>query len=219
MCGRFTLNIPPEVLVKVFDLQEIPQLDSRYNIAPSQTVASVRHIENHNKLDFLKWGLVPPWSKDLTHSPINVRSESVTEKPTFRHAIKYNRCIIPASGYYEWKTASDAHRQPYYIRHKSGSVLGFAGLWERWIAPDGNEVETCCILTTAANKITKTIHDRMPVILQPDNYNLWLNRNMHDPHELQFLYEPYPPDQMVAYPVPALVNNPKFDSPSCIVQV
>ena len=218
MCGRFTLNIPPEVLARVFGLQEDPQYEPRYNIAPSQNIASIRHIGDHNKLDFLKWGLIPSWSKDATHFSINARSETVHEKPTFAHAIKYNRCIIPASGFYEWLPQVD-HKQPYYMRLNNSSVMGFAGLWEKWKAEDGSQVETCCILTTAANEIMKPIHDRMPVILQPDDYGLWLSRNVHDPDELQRLYKPYPADQMVAYPVPELVNNPRFDSASCIVQV
>ena len=218
MCGRFTLNFPPEVLAKIFGLIEIPQYEPRYNISPSQAIACVRHIGDHNNLDFLKWGLVPSWTKEITHTPINALSETVSEKPMFAHALKYNRCIIPASGFYEWLPKGD-HKQPYYVRLSNSSIMGFAGLWEKWIAEDGSELETCCILTTGANEIMKPIHDRMPVILQPDNYNLWLNRNMHGPHELERLYQPFPADLMVAYSVPDLVNNPRFDSPSCIVQV
>jgi putative SOS response-associated peptidase YedK len=187
MCGRFTLNITPEVLAKIFDLQEVPQIEPRFNIAPSQAVATVRHIEDHNKLDFLKWGLIPSWSTDSTHTSINARSETVHDKNTFAHAIKFNRCIIPASGFYEW-LPQENRKQPYYIRLLNSSVMGFAGLWESWKTADGSVLETCCILTTVANEIVKPIHDRMPVIIQPDNYNLWLNRNMHDPHELEKLY-------------------------------
>lgn len=218
MCCRFTLNIPPEVLAKIFALVEVPRYEPLYNIAPSQPVATIRHIGDHNKLDFLKWGLIPSWSKDATHFSINARSETFADKPTFQHAIKFNRCIIPASGFYEWLPQGD-HKQPYYMRLKNSSVMSFAGLWEKWKAEDGSEINTCCILTTAANEIMKPIHDRMPVILQPDDYSLWLSRNVHDPDELQRLYKPYPSDQMVAYPVPELVNNPRFDSASCIVQV
>jgi putative SOS response-associated peptidase YedK len=218
MCGRFTLNIPPEVLAKIFQLAEVPQYEARYNIAPSQAVACVRHIGDHNNLDFLKWGLVPSWSKDKTHISINARSESVSEKPTFNHAIRYNRCIIPASGFYEW-LPKDNSKQPYYVRLNNSSVMGLAGLWEKWITEDGSELETCCILTTDANEIMKPIHDRMPVILQPDSYKLWLNRNMHTPRELERLYQPFPSDLMVAHPVPELVNNTRFDSPSCIVHI
>jgi len=218
MCGRFTLQISPEVLAKVFDLQEPPQIEPRYNIAPGQLVATVRHINDNNKLDFMKWGLIPNGSPDSDHTPINARSETVSEKPAFRHAVKYNRCIIPASGFYEWML-KDNHKQPYYVRLSNSGVMGFAGLWERWKAADGTELETCCIVTTSANELMKPIHDRMPVILQPDDYGIWLNRNFHELHELERLYHPFPSELLVAYPVPDLVNSPRFDSASCIVHV
>jgi putative SOS response-associated peptidase YedK len=218
MCERFTLVISPEVFAKVFSLAEIPHIESRYNIAPNQPIAAVRHLADQNRLDFLKWGLIPDSSKEMDHSHISARAETVHEKPAFVHALKYNRCIIPASGFYEW-VPMDSHKKPYYIRLANSSVMGFAGLWERSTAPDGTEVETCCILSTTANEIIQPLHDRMPVILQPSDYNLWLNRNMHDHHELQRLYQPYSADLMIAYSVPDLVNNPRFDSPSCIVQV
>lgn len=204
---------------KIFNLEELPPVEPRYNIAPSQLIPAVRHIAEHNKLDFLKWGLIPSWSTDQTHTPINARSESVHEKPMFSHALKYNRCIVPASGFYEWLPTEGNHKQPYYIRLSNSVVMGFAGLWEKWTAEDGTELETCCILTTEANELMKHIHDRMPVILSPEEYSLWLNRDFHDVHELERLYQPYPPELMYAYPVPDLVNNTRFDSPACIVHV
>ena len=218
MCGRFTLHNPPEVLAKTFNLQELPQIEPRYNISPSQLVAVVRHIEDHNRLDFMKWGLIPHMAIDVTHTSINARSESVVDKPTFHHAVKYNRCIIPATGFYEWVPINN-HKQPYYVRLLNSGIMAFAGLWDKWRAEDGTELVTCCILTTSANEMMKPIHERMPVILQPDDYNLWLNRNMHDSHELQRLYTPYPSDLMVAHPVPDLVNISRFDSAACIVQM
>lgn len=218
MCGRITLNIPSEILAKIFNLTEPPSIEPRYNIAPSQLIAAVRHFGDENKLDLLKWGLLPSWSKDQLHTPINARSETVHEKPMFAHALKYSRCIIPTSGFYEWQ-ASEGAKQPYYIRMSNSGVMGFAGIWEKWKAEDGSEIETCCILTTASNDLMKSIHDRMPVILQAEDYDLWLNRNFHDVRELEHLYKPFPSDLMVAYPVPNLVNNPRFDSPSCIVHM
>jgi putative SOS response-associated peptidase YedK len=209
------LIIYPEVLAKIFDLQEIPQIEPRYNIGPSQQIACIRHIGDHNQLDLLKWGLLPSLLEDVTHAQIIIRSETVHETT---HAIKYNRCIIPASGFYEWMPQGD-RKQPYYIRLLNSSTMGFAGLWETIKAEDGTELNTCCILTTDANDIVKPIHDRMPVVLQPEDYNLWLNRNMHDPTELEKLYKPYPADLMYAHPVPDLVNIPRFDSASCIVQM
>jgi putative SOS response-associated peptidase YedK len=219
MCGRFTLNAPPELLAKTFNLLELPQIEPRYNIAPSQQIAAIRHCGDNNKLDYLKWGLIPHWSKEVTHTPINARSETVHEKPSFSHALKYNRCIIPSTGFYEWLPTKGNHKQPYFIRLANSGLMGFAGLWERWKSEDGTELETCCILTTSANDLMKPIHDRMPVILQPNDYDLWMNRNFHDVHELQRLYLPYPSGAMVAHTVPDLVNNPRFDSHACIVQV
>jgi len=216
MCDRFTLNIYPETLAKMFDLQEIPQIEPRYNIAQSQQIACIRNIGDHNQLDLITFGSsLPCLLEDVTHTSINEKSETVQE---VTHAIKYNRCIVPASGFYEWLPQRD-RKQPYYIRLLNSSVIGFAGLWETRKADDGTELTTCCILTTEANDIVKPIHDRMPVILQPEDYNLWLDRNIHDPKELEKLYQPYPADLMYAHPVPDLVNNIRFDSASCIVQM
>jgi len=218
MCGRLTFNITSEALAKMFSLNDVPQIEARYNIAPSQTIAAVRHVEDRNKLDFLKWGFIPKFSKDNTRTHTNVRSETVHEKPVFAHAIKYKRCIIPASGFYEW-LQKDNHKQPYYIRLSNSAGFGLAGLWEQWSTEDGTEYETCCILTTDANEVVKPIHDRMPVILRPDDYNLWLNKNMHAPHELLRLFQPYPAELMIAHPVSNLVNNTRFDGASCILQM
>jgi putative SOS response-associated peptidase YedK len=218
MCGRFTLHASPGVLAKAFGLHGLPDVEARYNIAPSQRITAVRHAGDHNKLDFIKWGLLPHWANDLNHPPINARIETVHEKPMFQHAVKFNRCIIPASGYYEWVPEGN-HKQPYYIRLLNSGIMGFAGIWERWNSVDGTEVETCCILTTAAHETMKPIHDRMPVILHPDDYSLWLNRNMPEPLVFQRLHKPYPPELMAAHIVPDLVTNPRFDSAACIVQM
>lgn len=217
MCERFTLNIPQEVIGKIFDLPEVPQIEPRYNIAPGQAVAVVRQIADHNKLDFLKWGLLPEMSSDAIGASGTFSSETVRENSAF-HSITANRCIIPASGFYKW-LPMDNHEQPHYIRLLNSSMLGFAGLWGKLTDEDGTESDTCCIITTEANEIIKPINDRMPLILQPEDYHLWLDRNVQDPHELQRLYQPFPSDLMVAYLVPDLVNNLRFDSASCIVQV
>jgi putative SOS response-associated peptidase YedK len=220
MCGRFVANIPVDELKKIFALIETPQLAPRYNVAPTQQVAVVRNQGDRNQLDLLKWGLVPSWSKDLSFGShlINARSETVAEKPTFRHAIKYRRCIVPTSGFYEWDH-SGGKKQPYYIQLADQSPMCLAGVWESWKSPDGSELETFAILTTSANKLVEPIHDRMPVILCPDTFNLWLSHNMHDPEQLQPLYQPFPAEEMHAFKVPDLVNNPRFDSPACIAQV
>jgi putative SOS response-associated peptidase YedK len=220
MCGRFVTDISPEVLAALFGLREVPQLDVRYNVAPTQMVAVIRSDGDHNRLDLLKWGFVPSWSKDLSFGShlINARSETVTEKQTFRHAIKYRRCIIPTSGFYEWDHSGDK-KQPYYIHLADQTPMCLAGLWETWKAPDGTPLESFAILTTAANKLVAPLHDRMPVVLHPDSFSIWLSKNMHDPEQLQQLYNPFPAEEMAAYKVPDLVNNSRFDSPACIAQV
>ena len=221
MCGRFAANIPPSVLSAIFGLKEVPQIDDRYNVSPTQMVAVVRSDGDHNRLDLLKWGFVPSWSKDLSFGShmINARCETVVEKQAFRHAIKYRRCIIPVSGFYEWEHTCDHRKQPYFIQMADHSPMCLAGLWETWKAPDNNVIETFAILTTAANKVVAPLHDRMPVIIQPDDFHLWLSKNMHDPEQLQQLYKPFPAEEMTAYKVPDLVNNLRFDSPACIAQV
>jgi putative SOS response-associated peptidase YedK len=220
MCGRFVLTFSPEQIKALFGLLELPQFEPRYNIAPNQLVPVVRSGGDHNRSDLMKWGLIPSWAKDpkIGSQMINARSETVAEEPAFRHAIKYNRCIVPASGFYDWQHLGD-RKQPYYFHMADHSPMLFAGLWETWQAPDGNLLETFAILTTTANKVVEPIHDRMPVILRPDDFTLWLSRNMHDPEQLRELYHPLPADRLKSYKVPDLVDNPRFDSPACIAQV
>ena len=199
----------------------MPQFVPRYNIAPTQLVLVIRCGEDgQNRIDLLKWGLIPSWAKDpkIGSSMINARSETVHEKPAFRHLIKFKRCIVPASGYCDWLHIGDK-KQPYYFHMTDGSPMCFAGVYDSWKTPNGTQLETFSILTTTANTLVEPIHDRMPVILHPQDYILWLNRNMHDPEELRGLYQPFPPDLLTAYKVPDLVNNPRFDAPACIVQV
>lgn len=222
MCGRFTLIVTPEVLAKTFDLSEIPQIEHRYNIAPGQSVACIRKIDGRMSLDFLTWGAASPelTADASTHGIINMCTESLSEQTNFLHAIQYNRCIIPATGFYEWLPRNnDNGLQPYYIRLLNSSVMGFAGLCMMNVTEEGTAIESCCILTTRANELIVPIHDRMPVILQPEDYELWLDGTVHDPQELERLYQEYPPELMFAHPVPNLVNTPRFDSPSCILQM
>lgn len=220
MCGRFVANIPADVLMGTFALIEAPQLEPRFNVAPTQRVPVIRNNGDHNYLDLLKWGFVPGWSKDLSFGShlINARSETVAEKPTFRHAIKYRRCIIPTSGFFEWEHSA-GKKQPYYIQLADQAPMCLAGLWESWKAPDDSVIETFAILTTTANDLVAPLHDRMPVILHPDTFNLWLSINMHDSEQLKPLYQPFPAAAMTAHKVPDLVNNPRFDSPACIAPV
>ena len=221
MCGRFVTIIPYEELRKIFDLVESQcRPEARYNVAPTQQVAVVRSNGERNELVPMKWGLIPSWSKDasIASHTINARCETVADKPAFRHAVKYNRCIIPISAFFEWSHA-DGKKIPHYIHMADNSPMSLAGIWEHWKSSEGEDVETFSILTTAANSLIQPLHDRMPVILQPTDYNLWLNRNVHNPHELIHLYQPYPADRMAFHEVSNLVNNPRFDSPTCIARV
>jgi len=222
MCGRFVIEIPYDELKKIFDLIDcqMSQLEPRYNIAPTQQVPVVRNNGDHNSLSLLNWGLIPSWSKDPASGShlINARSEAVTEKPSFKHAIKYNRCIIPMSGFYEW-SHTEGEKHPYFIHLANKAPMGVAGIWEHWDAPDGTALETFSVLTTSANKLVSKLHDRMPVILHPDSYGLWLSKNMHDAHALESLYSPFPDSLMTYHEVPKLVNNPRFDSPACIAKL
>jgi putative SOS response-associated peptidase YedK len=221
MCGRFVTVIPYEELKQIFDLIESNiRVEPRYNIAPSQQVAVVRSAGEHNILGSMRWGLIPPWSKDaaIASHTINARCETVAEKPSFRHAIKYNRCIIPISGFYEW-THSGGKKTPHYIYLSDNSPMGLAGIWEHWKSPGGEELETFSILTTSANSHIQPLHDRMPVILQPSDYDLWLSKNVHNPHDLVHLYQPFPAGTMSLHEVSNQVNNPRFDSPTCIRRV
>ncbi|GAB4152375.1 MAG: SOS response-associated peptidase [Candidatus Promineifilaceae bacterium] len=218
MCGRFTLLTPGESLAVQFELPAVPQLAPRYNIAPTQPVAAVRvNDAGRRELTHLHWGLIPAWSKDpgMGARMINARSETVAEKPAFRAAFKYRRCLIPADGFYEWQKLN-GKKQPIYIRAQDGGVLAIAGIWERWTSADGSEIESCSLLTTDPNELLQPIHNRMPVIIAPADYDAWLDPQVQQPEALQALLRPYPAALMTAYPVAPLVNNPFNDTPDCI---
>jgi putative SOS response-associated peptidase YedK len=221
MCGRFTLDIPVELLIEIFDIAEAPffELWPRYNIAPTQGVPVVRQYADYQyRLDSLRWGLIPSWTKEALPAPplINARSETVAEKPTFRQSIKYRRCLIPATGFFEWLRQGDK-KTPLLIRLKESAPLIFAGIWESWKGPDGKTTDSCAILTTEANTLVAPAHDRMPVILRPQDWKPWLDRDMRDPQRLKELYAPYPADEMEMFPVSSLVNSTKNDSADLIV--
>jgi putative SOS response-associated peptidase YedK len=219
MCGRYTLTTPVEELSKKFQFPEIIPLKPRYNIAPSQSVAVVRRLpdDRERKLAMLRWGLIPAWAKDpaKARQPINAKSETVAELPTFRTAFRKRRCLIPADGFYEWKQEG-GRKQPVYICMKDGEPFAFAGLWERWVGEEDEFIESCTILTTEPNELLEPIHKRMPVILDPNDYELWLDPDMQEVTRLKPLLHPYLPDQMMWYPVNLRVNNPKHDDPLCI---
>jgi putative SOS response-associated peptidase YedK len=220
MCGRFTLIATPEQLQQAIPGLSLPEagIAPRYNIAPSQPVAVVPN-DGQMKLDFYVWGLIPSWAKDpsIGSRMINARSETLAEKPAFRAAFRRRRCLIPASGFYEWQQAPGRKAKiPYYIRLKSGQPFAFAGLWEIWNAPDGSTVLSCAILTTAPNELMSPLHNRMPVILPASAYAQWLEPGEQSPSRLQPLLRPYPAEELLAYPVSTLVNRPENDVAECI---
>jgi putative SOS response-associated peptidase YedK len=169
------------------------------------------------ELAFLRWGLIPSWSKDpaIGNRLINARAETAQEKPSFRSAFRRHRCLIPTNGFYEWQRL-ERGKQPYFVRMRDGQLFAFAGLWDRWESPDKGVIETCTILTTAANTVLAPIHDRMPVILPPTEYARWLDPTLRDPDSLAPLLVPFPPEEMLAFPVSPRVNAPTVDDEKCI---
>lgn len=220
MCGRFTLAIDPGDLQDAFSGYTIPQqgLAPRYNIAPSQPIAVIPNTSSP-KLDFFVWGLIPSWAKDpqMGNRMINARAETLAEKPAFRNAYRRRRCLIPADGFYEWQALPDRKsKQPMYIHMRDRKPFAFGGLWEIWSAPDGSEILSATIITTQANDFMKPIHERMPLIIQPENYADWLDPKDRHPDSLSHMLSTNPSIELAAYPVSQAVNSPNNDGPECI---
>jgi len=220
MCGRFTQATDAEIIAKVFELSAKPIVSRRYNIAPTQYVAAVRMGGSGRELVNLQWGLIPSWatSTSVGSSMINARGETVAEKPAFRSAFRARRCLIVADGFYEWQKLGKA-KQPYFIFFRDRRAFAFAGLWERWQGDGHDAVESCTIVTTTANDLVAPIHDRMPVILNPEDHKFWIDPEVKEPERLLPLLRPIDPRMMDAYPVSPLVNNPANDLPNCRVRV
>ena len=218
MCGRFTLGATAATLAAQFDLANVPTWTPRYNIAPTQEVLVVRQPspQANREARLHRWGLIPPWAKDpsIGTRMINARAETVATKPAFRRAFKERRCLLLADGLYEWQR-QERRKQPFYIRLRDGRPFAFAGLWEHWEGSEGMAIQSCTILTTTSNEVVGRIHDRMPVILSPTDYDRWLDPSIQEPVVLQTLLRPYPADEMTAYPVSTLVNSPANDNPGC----
>jgi len=213
MCGRYAITTAPEAIRQLFAYLEQPNFPPRYNIAPTQPVPIVRMAEGKRQLALVRWGLIPAWVKDpRTFSlVINARGESVLDKPAFRNAMKRRRCLFPADGFYEWKRDGE-RKQPYFVRLKSGAPLAFAGLWETWMGPNGEEQETAAIVTTTASRSIAHIHDRMPVIVPPDAFNFWLDPNV-DGEMAASVIQPAKDALIEAYEVSSAVNRTANDSP------
>src|SRR5215475_893335 len=217
MCGRYTLTSAPEALRTLFGHPERPNFPPRYNIAPTQPVAIVRLVENRRQFALVRWGLLPSWVKDPKNFSllINARGESLNDKAAFSAAMKYRRCLVPADGFYEWKAVGPG-KQPYYVRAKSGEPFAFAGLWETWTGPNGEEMETAAIVTTRANRTLAGIHERMPVIVPPDAFNLWLDCKNVDVETAASLVAPAPDDLLETYEVSTAVNRTANDDAKLI---
>lgn len=220
MCGRYSFTSAPEAMRQLFRYIERPNFPPRYNIAPTQPIAIVRLVDGERHFALVRWGFLPSWVKDpKTFTPvINARGESVIDKPAFRAAMKRRRCLIPADGFYEWQKAGDRKR-PYFVRARSGAPLAFAGLWETWAGPNGEELETAAIVTTRANRSLSPIHDRMPVIVPPEAFGLWLNNAEVDATTAAALIQPAPDDLLEAYEISTAVNRAANDSPKLIEPV
>jgi putative SOS response-associated peptidase YedK len=216
MCGRFTLHHSTETLVEHFGVdQTAVAFEPRYNIAPTQPVAVIVQQQQKN-MEAFRWGLVPFWAKDIKIGSrmINARAETLAQKPVFRAAFKRRRCLIPTSGFYEWQRQGK-EKKPIYIRLAGEQPFAFAGLWEEWHGPNAEVLHSCSIVTTQANAFMAPIHQRMPVIFEPGQENIWLDPTIEDPQTLDSLLRPYE-GAMEAHPVSTQVNIPTFDDPVCI---
>lgn len=241
MCGRFTLRASRQTIAEQFSLLEVPPIAPRYNITPRQNIGIVRLRPadpvsqlvdlsetsgargsdeagvREREFTFARWGLVPHWASDpkIGDRLINARAETVAIKPAFRAAFRYRRCLIPADGFYEW-AKTNGRKQPYFFRLPNDQLFAFAGLWEAWEGPDHTYLETATIITTEANEQVRKFHDRMPVILLPEQYSRWLDPSVSRAAELAPLLKPLEALPLEVYPVGTWVNNPAMDDPRCI---
>jgi len=207
----------PEAIRRLFGYPEQPNFPPRYNVAPTQPVPIVRLVDGQRQFTLVRWGLIPPWVKDPRQFSllINARGESVNEKPAFRNAMRRRRCLFPADGFYEWKDEG-GRKRPFCVRPKNGEPIAFAGLWETWMGPNGEEMETAAIVTTAANRELSPLHDRMPVVLPPDAFDLWLDCRNVDALTATALIAPAGPGLLDAYEISPAVNRADNDGPALI---
>ncbi len=218
MCGRFTLSSRAQTIANYFGIELPYNLKPRYNIAPSQDILVIRHISD-SKPEFclMRWGLMPAWQneEDISTKWINARSETIIDKPLFKKLFQQKRCIIVADGFYEWQATTRA-KLPFYIFKKDHQPFAIAGLWEHWENHEGKSIESCLLLTTEANPEVKSIHHRMPVILQKAQYSTWLNGENTKVEILKSLLRPYLPQDLTSHEVSTYVNSPKNDNQNCV---
>jgi putative SOS response-associated peptidase YedK len=221
MCGRYRLVRKKEILAEIFGLENENEVDwaPRYNVAPGQDVAVIRQDATQPVRTFslVRWGLIPSWAQDpkVGYTMINARAESIAEKPAFREPLQSRRCLIPADGFYEW-AKQGKEKAPYCFTLADDSVFAFAGLWDRWTNPEGEWLQTCSIITTSANPLVAGVHDRMPVILEPENYDLWLDPALKKAEQVIDFLKPYRADAMKSWRVSSRVNSAQNDDPECI---
>lgn len=212
MCGRFALDAPSAKIKAQFHIEDLEELTPRYNIPPGLDVLFVCHPdgEQSNKALWLRWGLVPFWAKDkkIGHSLANARAETVAEKPAFRQSFKSRRGIIVMSGFFEWKQG--VKKQPFYFKNKHDDLLAVAALWDSWQGPEGELIQSCCLLTTSANKLMEPVHNRMPVLLNNDTMQLWMDNSHCNQAELLGLLKPYSQKDLICYPVTTKMSNARF---------
>lgn len=215
MCGRFALDAPSKELINRFTLNRKLIIEPRFNISPTQRVIIIRKGSRGYKLSSVRWGLIPSWAKDTSigNELINARTDSLSQKSAFKDAFKHRRCLIPATGFYEWKSKSNK-KQPYYIKMKNGGLFMMAGIWDFWQDQKGEVIESCAIITTDANSLIKKIHDRMPVILPDSSYGAWLTPTSTG-HSFREYFRPLNSFKMKVYPVSSMVNNVKNEGPGC----
>ena len=221
MCGRYSLSAPGDVIAEIFALARVPDLRPRWNVAPTQEAPVVRVDDTGTRrLDLLRWGLVPFWAKDpsIGNRMINARSETAHEKASFKHPLRKRRCLVPVDGFYEWRRTPDG-KVPTRIQRRDGRPFALAGLWERWTRGPGEPLETFTILTTSPNALLRPIHDRMPVVLDAADWELWLDPSQQDVERLAALLGPCPDADLEAFAVSRHVNSPANDDPACVEPV
>jgi putative SOS response-associated peptidase YedK len=219
MCARYVITSPAAAIRVLFGYTERPDFPPRYNVAPTQPIPVVRLTDGKRSLALMRWGFLPAWVKDPRRFSllVNARGESVLDKPSFRNAMRRRRCLIPADGFYEW--SGTAARRPYFVRPKSGAPIAFAGLWETWTGPNGEEVDTAAIVTTRANRRLAAIHDRMPVIVAPQAFDLWLDSANVDATTAAALIAPAADEVFEAYEISTAVNRAANDSAELIAPI
>jgi putative SOS response-associated peptidase YedK len=218
MCGRYAATLPSAMLVELFNLLNRIDFPPRYNISPTQPIAAIWEQQGRRTIQLVRWGFVPNWVKDPREFSllINARAETMAEKPSFRDAVRHGRCIMPASGYYEWMKGKDGKRRPYYITMADGSPMIFAGLYSNWSGPNGEEVDTACIVTVEPNLEISSIYDRMPDMLTGEAVDLWLNTREVDARAATRLALPLPPGSLKYHPVGKAVGRADIDEPELI---